>query len=75
MKNFLLVFGKRLETIKMLPLVKAFEKKNSKISKVCVGVNVLLDMKNMLSAFHPSVVLAYGDTKSCQRTVEFIKSV
>lgn len=36
MKKVLLVFGTRPEAIKMAPLVKAFEKDNSIISKVCV---------------------------------------
>ena len=36
MKKVLLVFGTRPEAIKMAPLVKAFEKETSIISKVCV---------------------------------------
>jgi UDP-N-acetylglucosamine 2-epimerase (non-hydrolysing) len=36
MKKVLLVFGTRPEAIKMAPLVKAFEKEKSIISKVCV---------------------------------------
>lgn len=36
MKKVLLVFGTRPEAIKMAPLVKAFEKERSIISKVCV---------------------------------------
>jgi len=36
MKKVLLVFGTRPEAIKMAPLVKAFEKENNIISKVCV---------------------------------------
>ena len=36
MKKVLLVFGTRPEAIKMAPLVKAFEKEDSIISKVCV---------------------------------------
>jgi UDP-N-acetylglucosamine 2-epimerase (non-hydrolysing) len=36
MKKVLLVFGTRPEAIKMAPLVKAFEKEESIISKVCV---------------------------------------
>ncbi|MBU1667000.1 UDP-N-acetylglucosamine 2-epimerase (non-hydrolyzing) [bacterium] len=36
MKKVLLVFGTRPEAIKMAPLVKAFEKENDIISKVCV---------------------------------------
>ena len=36
MKKILLVFGTRPEAIKMAPLVKAFEKETSIISKVCV---------------------------------------
>ena len=36
MKKILLVFGTRPEAIKMAPLVKAFEKEKSIISKVCV---------------------------------------
>jgi len=36
MKKILLVFGTRPEAIKMAPLVKAFEKENSIVSKVCV---------------------------------------
>ncbi|WP_415406731.1 hypothetical protein ACLHDG_13300 [Sulfurovum sp. CS9] len=75
MKIFLLVFGIRLEAIKMVPLVKAFEKKNSIISKVCVTANVLLGMKDMLSDFNPDIVLVHGNGKACQRIVEYIKSV
>lgn len=36
MKKVLLVFGTRPEAIKMAPLVKAFEKEHSIVSKVCV---------------------------------------
>jgi UDP-N-acetylglucosamine 2-epimerase (non-hydrolysing) len=36
MKKVLLVFGTRPEAIKMAPLVKAFEKETSIVSKVCV---------------------------------------
>ena len=36
MKKILLVFGTRPEAIKMAPLVRAFEKESSIISKVCV---------------------------------------
>ncbi len=36
MKKVLLVFGTRPEAIKMAPLVKAFEKERSIVSKVCV---------------------------------------
>ena len=75
MKKVLLVFGRRPEAIKMAPLVKAFEKKNSIISKVCVTVNVLLGMKNVLSAFNSDIVLVHGNSKAGQRIVEYIKSV
>ncbi len=75
MKKISLVFGIRPEAIKMAPLVKAFEKNNSIISKVCVTANVLLGMKGILSDFNPDIVFVHGDGKACQRIVEFIKSV